>query len=107
MAYVGEMLLDGGHVVLLEVAGGGPAGLQRVSRGGGGAVAGAAETLQQAGPDRCFHKQSPRGFTDTGPLLVYGLDRFATALPSGSAPVPGAYGRSRRPNPSPSPRTRS
>ncbi|MDQ1044387.1 CU044_2847 family protein [Streptomyces sp. V4I2] len=47
MAYVGEMLLDDGQIVLLEVAGSGPAGVQRVSRGGG-AVAGAAETLQQA-----------------------------------------------------------
>ncbi|MFC5214938.1 CU044_2847 family protein [Streptomyces coerulescens] len=46
MGYVGEMLLDGGQVVLLEVAGDGPAGVQRVSRGG--VVAGAAETLQQA-----------------------------------------------------------
>ncbi|MFI6010741.1 CU044_2847 family protein [Streptomyces sp. NPDC051243] len=46
MAYVGEMLLDDGQVVLLEVAGDGPAGVQRVSRGG--VVAGAAETLQQA-----------------------------------------------------------
>ncbi|MFE5894858.1 CU044_2847 family protein [Streptomyces sp. NPDC056462] len=46
MAYVGEMLLDGGQVVLLEVADNGTAGVQRVSRGG--AVAGAAETLQQA-----------------------------------------------------------
>lgn len=46
MAYVGEMLLDDGQVVLLEVAGEGPAGVQRVSRGG--VVAGAAETLQQA-----------------------------------------------------------
>ncbi|MEU5533411.1 CU044_2847 family protein [Streptomyces sp. NPDC020362] len=43
MAYVGEMLLDDGQVVLLEVAGEGPAGVQRVSRGGG-----AEETLQQA-----------------------------------------------------------
>ncbi|MEV1064926.1 CU044_2847 family protein [Streptomyces sp. NPDC050263] len=47
MAYVGEMLLDDGQIVLLEVSGEGPAGVQRVSRGGG-AVAGAAETLQQA-----------------------------------------------------------
>lgn len=46
MAYVGEMVLDDGQVVLLEVTGDGPAGVQRVSRGGG--VAGAAETLQQA-----------------------------------------------------------
>ncbi|WP_230396200.1 CU044_2847 family protein [Streptomyces blattellae] len=46
MAYVGEMLLDDGQIVLLEVAGDGPAGVQRVSRGG--VVAGAAETLQQA-----------------------------------------------------------
>ena len=46
MAYVGEMLLDDGQVVLLEVAGEGPTGAQRVSRGG--AAAGAAETLQQA-----------------------------------------------------------
>lgn len=46
MAYVGEMVLDDGQVVLLEVTGEGPAGVQRVSRGG--AVAGAAETLQQA-----------------------------------------------------------
>ncbi|MCM1972861.1 MULTISPECIES: CU044_2847 family protein [Streptomyces] len=46
MAYVGEMVLDDGQVVLLEVAGDGPAGVQRVSRGG--QVAGAAETLQQA-----------------------------------------------------------
>lgn len=47
MAYVGEMLLDDGQIVLLEVAGEGPAGTQRVSRGGT-AVVGAAETLQQA-----------------------------------------------------------
>ncbi|MEE1751179.1 CU044_2847 family protein [Streptomyces sp. SP18CS02] len=40
------MLLDDGQIVLLEVAGNGQAGVQRVSRGG--AVAGAAETLQQA-----------------------------------------------------------
>ncbi|MEU6671136.1 CU044_2847 family protein [Streptomyces sp. NPDC046727] len=40
------MLLDDGQIVLLEVAGEGPAGVQRVSRGG--AMAGAAETLQQA-----------------------------------------------------------
>ncbi|MEV0176448.1 CU044_2847 family protein [Streptomyces sp. NPDC050803] len=40
------MLLDDGQIVLLEVAGDGPAGVQRVSRGG--VVAGAAETLQQA-----------------------------------------------------------
>ncbi|GAA4018598.1 MULTISPECIES: CU044_2847 family protein [Streptomyces] len=46
MAYVGEMLLDDGQIVLLEVAGDGPAGVQRVSRGA--VVAGAAETLQQA-----------------------------------------------------------
>ncbi|MFD0314159.1 CU044_2847 family protein [Streptomyces flavalbus] len=46
MAYVGEMLLDDGQVVLLEVAGDGPAGVRRVARGG--SVAGAAETLQQA-----------------------------------------------------------
>ncbi|MGP4010456.1 CU044_2847 family protein [Streptomyces sp. 4N124] len=46
MTYVGEMLLDDGQIVLLEVAGDGPAGVQRVSRGG--VVAGAAETLQQA-----------------------------------------------------------
>lgn len=46
MAYVGEMMLDDGQVVLLEVTGSGPAGVQRVSRGG--AIAGAAETLQQA-----------------------------------------------------------
>ena len=45
-SYVGEMRLDDGQVVLLEVAGEAPAGAQRVSRGG--AVAGAAETLQQA-----------------------------------------------------------
>jgi hypothetical protein len=47
VAYVGEMLLDDGQSVLLEVAGDGPAGVQRVSRGGG-PVAGVAETLQQA-----------------------------------------------------------
>lgn len=47
MAYVGEMLLDDGQVVLLEVAGERPAGVQRVSRGGTVATA-AAETLQQA-----------------------------------------------------------
>lgn len=46
MAYVGEMLLDDGQVVLLEVAGDGPAGVRRVARGG--TVTGAAETLQQA-----------------------------------------------------------
>lgn len=43
---MGEMLLDDGQIVLLEVDGSGQAGAQRVSRGG--AVAGAAETLQQA-----------------------------------------------------------
>ncbi|MFE2211190.1 CU044_2847 family protein [Streptomyces canus] len=47
MAYVGEMLLDDGEVVLLEVAGPGPVGAQRVGRTGA-AVASAAETLQQA-----------------------------------------------------------
>ncbi|MGX1129661.1 hypothetical protein RKD49_001851 [Streptomyces glaucescens] len=46
MAYVGEMPLDDGQVVLLAVAGEGPAGVQRVARGG--RIAGAAETLQQA-----------------------------------------------------------
>ncbi|WP_327182307.1 CU044_2847 family protein [Streptomyces sp. NBC_01334] len=46
MAYVGEMVLDDGQIVLMEVVGDGPAGVQRVSRGG--TVAGAAETLQQA-----------------------------------------------------------
>jgi hypothetical protein len=105
------MLLDDGQVVLLGVAGGGPAGVQRVSRGGGGAVAGAAETLQQAGADRGFHRQDLRGFTDTGPLLVYDLDR----LRDGSierlcrllGPVLRTYGRSRRPSSSPSPRTRT
>ncbi|MFI6036732.1 CU044_2847 family protein [Streptomyces sp. NPDC051315] len=40
------MVLDDGQILLREVAGDGPAGVQRVSRGG--AVAGAAETLQQA-----------------------------------------------------------
>ncbi|WP_225829105.1 CU044_2847 family protein [Streptomyces naphthomycinicus] len=40
------MLLDDGQIVLLEVAGEGPAGVQRVARGGG--VARTAETLQQA-----------------------------------------------------------
>lgn len=47
MSYVGEMLLDDGQIVLLEVAGDGPAGTRRVSRSGA-AVVGAAETLQQA-----------------------------------------------------------
>ncbi|MEU9991697.1 CU044_2847 family protein [Streptomyces sp. NPDC007971] len=43
MAHVGEMLLDDGQVVLLEVAGKGrPAGVQRVPEGE------PAETLQQA-----------------------------------------------------------
>ncbi|MEU3250297.1 CU044_2847 family protein [Streptomyces sp. NPDC006997] len=46
MAYVGEMLLDDGQIVLLEVAGDGPAGVRRVSRGG--TVGSAAQTLQQA-----------------------------------------------------------
>ncbi|MDT9696087.1 CU044_2847 family protein [Streptomyces sp. P17] len=43
---MGELLLDDGQIVLLELAGDGPAGVQRVSRGG--VMAGAAETLQQA-----------------------------------------------------------
>lgn len=47
MAYVGEMLLDDGQAVLLEVAGERPGGVQRVSRGGTAAGV-AAETLQQA-----------------------------------------------------------
>ncbi|MFD5796975.1 CU044_2847 family protein [Streptomyces diastatochromogenes] len=47
MAYVGEMLLDDGQAVLLEVAGERPGGVQRVSRGGAAAGV-AAETLQQA-----------------------------------------------------------
>lgn len=51
MAYVAEMILDGGDRVLLEIAGPGPSGVERVGRGAaraGTAVAGAAETLQQA-----------------------------------------------------------
>lgn len=47
MAHVAEMMLDDGQTVLLEVAGAGPGGTHRVGRGGT-AVAGAAETLQQA-----------------------------------------------------------
>ncbi|MGW3726417.1 CU044_2847 family protein [Streptomyces sp. NPDC000851] len=46
MVHVGEMMLDDGQVVLLEVAGSGPTATRRVARSG--SVAGAAETLQQA-----------------------------------------------------------
>lgn len=47
MAYVAEMKLDGGDVVLMEVSGHDGAGVQRVGRGAA-LAAGASDTLQQA-----------------------------------------------------------